>query len=380
MDKIYWGESPSIAKFDRDKFEEFLKQPPEEIKELCLDERRRLKHIIRAEHFDLPTLERICKTTKAARKVAKLQDRSMKAQLSDKAVLNYFAQPSTRTFLSFSTAEAHLGMRREEVRDKQTSSFAKGETEKDALRMFSSYFNAIVFRHPSDVYDLFALWIMKNSDREIPLISAGSGKTEHPTQALLDYYTMYESFGGDLDRKVILWVGDCLRGRTVHSGAKLMALHKNVTQYFVAPEKFQIDEETERYLRSKGTIIHKETHKLEDLVPVADVVYMTRIQDEHGGEGKYDPHFIFTEKMLDSMRDGAILMHPLPKREEIDPAIDYLKRDPRVMYWRQARNGMWTRVALLAYIFGKDKKIREKYNQILQAGRTHRNYNPSRKI
>ena len=367
MEKIYWGESAPVAEYDKEKFRSFCRASPEEIQQACLDQQGKLVHIISAEHFDLSFLEQICDTAQAARNIATLEDKSLKGLLPSKSVLNYFNQPSSRTFLSFSMAESHLGMRREEVRDISTSSYAKGESEKDSLRTVSSYFDALICRHPSDLYGLFAVWVMKNSDREIPVISAGSGTSEHPTQGLLDYYTKRESLQGDLDGKVVAYVGDCLRGRTVHSDAKIQALHKDTTLYFVAPPHLQIDEETEKYAREKGAKVIKITEGIEDVVPLADVIYMTRIQDEHGGDGKYDSRFIFTEKMLGRMKPGAILMHPMPKREEIDPAIDYRRGDNEVVYWRQQRNGMWVRVALLAHIFGVDQQIREQYKKIQRA-------------
>ncbi len=368
LDKINWGPSEGIARFNRGKFEEFATQSPAEIEAACRNEEGRLIHLLRAEHFDLPFLETICETTTAARRIAKLRDNSLKNLLKAYSVLNYFSQPSSRTFLSFSMAEAHLGMRREEVRDLRTSSTAKGESDRDALRTSSSYFDVIVCRTPSDIFDLFALWVMKTSDREISIINAGSGAKEHPTQAVLDYYTIKESFGGEMANKTGLYVGDCLRGRTVHSLAKVLALHPRSTAYFISPEHLQVDPETEQFLLDKKVTVHKISDKhLRELVPLADFVYMTRIQDEHGGNSGYDPRFIFTRAMLDEMKPGAILMHPLPKREEIDPAIDYLHKDPRVMYWREMRNGMWARVALIAHLFGVDQQIREQYAKIKTA-------------
>ncbi|MBI2668884.1 hypothetical protein HYX14_03505 [Candidatus Woesearchaeota archaeon] len=100
------------------------------------------------------------------------------------------------------------------------------------------------------------------------------------------------------------------------------------------------------------------------LVPQADYIYMTRIQNEHGGEAACDPEYVFTKENLEAMKAGAILMHPGPKREEIDPAIDYLRKDPRVMYWRQQRNGMWVRAALLAYIFKRDDQIQDRFETL----------------
>lgn len=361
FENIYWGATDSIKNYNQRRFREFLDQTPKELYEACCDKKGRLKHIIRAEHFDLPFLEKICETANAARKIARLEDNFLKGLLRSKSILNYFQQPSSRTFLSFSTAEAHLGMRREEVRELSTSSTVKGESDRDTLRTISSYFDTIVCRHKGDFFDQFAVWAMKNSDRGIPIINAGSGKAEHPTQGALDYYTIHESFDGNMEGRKIAYVGDCLRGRTVHSLAKIMALHKSSEAYFVAPEELQIDSKTKDYIVTRGTKVHTVSNPLRDLLPEMDVIYMTRMQNEHGGKGEYDRNYIFTLNMLDEMKDGAILMHPLPKREEIDPAIDDIKKDPRVMYWRQVRNGMWTRVGLLAHIFNVDGQIRNRY-------------------
>ncbi len=360
---IYWGPTEEIANYNKTKFLEFLQQPPEKIKKACQDETGRLKHILRAEHFDLDTLNLICDTANAARRISKLEDNFIKNLLKAKSVLNYFQQSSSRTFFSFSAAQAHLGMRREQLRDLKTSSKIKGESDRDSLRTISSYFNAIVCRANSDIFDLFALWVMKNTKRELPILNAGSGKKEHPTQGVLDYYTIRESFDNKIDRKVILFVGDCKRGRTVHSLAKILSQHQHMTMYFVAPQDLQIDKETEDYIRQRGVTVHKTQEPLGNIVPIADVVYMTRIQNEHGGQGDYDPRFKFTEEMLDSMREKSILMHPMPKREEIDPRLDD-NSDNRIMFWRQQRNGMWIRVAILAYLFKVDDKIRERLKKI----------------
>jgi aspartate carbamoyltransferase catalytic subunit len=377
MDDIYWGISDKGAKHNRGSFQEFLEQTPEQIKEACCDDEGRLFHIVNSEHFDLQFLKNICDTAHAARNIVRFEKRMRESGnggpsgflnnlLNYRSVLNYFKQPSTRTLLSFSRAESQLGIQSEDVRDIRTSSESKGESERDSLRTISSYFHAIVARHPSKLYGEFAAWALNNSDRRIPAISGGSGPGEHPTQGLLDYYTMHTSFDGDLDGKTIAFVGDCLRGRTVHSGARILSLHDNMRMLFVAPEEYQIDSETEDYVKNKGVDVEKVTEGLRDVIKESDVVYMTRIQNEHGGTGEYDPRFVFTLDCLDLLPSGGILMHPMPKREEIDPRIDDLSGDQRVMYWREQRNGMWTRVALLSYLFKVDEKIRDYYQNMKQ--------------
>ena len=143
MESINWGNTEKIKNYNQSSFEKFISQSPQEIKAACY-KNGRLKHILRAEHFSLDFLRTICDTATAARRIAKLEDNFLKGLLRSKSILNYFSQPSSRTFLSFSTAEAHLGMRREELRDLKTSSNVKGETDRDSLRTISSYFSFAV--------------------------------------------------------------------------------------------------------------------------------------------------------------------------------------------------------------------------------------------
>lgn len=367
---INWGATPEIAQYHQREFRKFLAQTPEQIRRACCDDEGRLVSIIQAEHFDMPFLERICEVTNATRRTYKFASGNIEGMLRSKKVLDLFAQPSSRTYESFTISEANLGMVSRNIRDLRTSSSAKGESDRDALRSHSSYFNALVFRHPCDYFDIFALWVMRTSDRPIPIINGGAGTKEHPTQALLDYYTIRESLDRNIDGKSFAFVGDCKRGRTVHSLAKVLALHNNIELYFVAPTEYQIDSETERYLIGRGVKFTKVTEGLEGIPEIiTGAVYITRIQDEHDTDGKqkrYDSRFIFTEPMLDQLRYPAVLMHPLPKREEIDPAIDY-RKDRKIMFWRQMRNGMWVRTALFAHIFGVEDKILETYRMCEKA-------------
>ncbi|MAG60324.1 aspartate carbamoyltransferase [archaeon] len=365
MEKIFWGATSQIGEFHKNKFQEFLSKGPNELKKLCTKSNGRLRHIIRAEHMDKEFLNIIYYTANAARKISKIDPNYLKQKLQHVSILNYFAQPSSRTFLSFSRAESKLGIQREEVRELQTSSTVKGESDLDSIRTLSSYFEGMVIRHPSNQFDAFAVWALHNSARPIPIINAGSGSQEHPTQALLDYYTIKRSLK-KIDGISVAFVGDCLRGRTVRSAAKLLCLYNDVTLYFVAPEHLQIDEETQEYCRSNGLKVHKISTEIKEIIKEVDVLYMTRIQNEHGGDGKYPLEFKLNLEMLEAMKENSIIMHPMPKREEMDPRIDYLKNNPKVMIWRQQRNGMWVRVAVLAYIYGKDLEIRNHYAKIEQ--------------
>tara|TARA_Y100000034_G_C6870697_1_gene397475 strand:- start:284 stop:1411 length:1128 start_codon:yes stop_codon:yes gene_type:complete len=361
---ILWGTNRKVADYHIERFEEFVAQPSETIRAICTDEQGRLKHVARAEHFDLDFVTTICETAHAARKLGKLPGNTfLSSLLPYKAALNFFKQPSSRTLTSFFRAEGILGMDRFNVQDITTSSQFKGESDADSLRTASSYADVVVARHPSVDFDLFGVYVATMCGRDFRYVNAGSGPGEHPTQGLLDAYTISESFTGELDGRSIAFVGDCLRGRTVHSLAKILSLYECTEIYFVAPEELQIDQETEDYVTERGVTIHKITDGLRDIAPLVDVVYMTRIQNEHGGGGEYDPRFIFDQDTLDSMKEEAIEMHPLPKREEISPDLDYSK-DPRLMHWREMRNGMWTRVAIMSYLFGVDDRIRQEYDRL----------------
>jgi aspartate carbamoyltransferase catalytic subunit len=214
-------------------------------------------------------------------------------------------------------------------------------------------------RHPQEGFAEKTAWVLNTSERPVPLINAGSGKDQHPTQALLDVYTLQRSFEhrGGIDGKVIAMVGDLKRGRTVRSLSYLMKNYTGVTILYAAPSAFQIGDDIKQFLQVHG-IHFEERGSLDTLLEDADALYMTRIQDEHDVSGESQSHyeeFSLKKDHLTRMKPDAIIMHPLPRRGEIEVAID---RDPRAMYWRQERNGMWTRAALIAMIFASDGIIR----------------------
>ena len=200
---------------------------------------------------------------------------------------------------------------------------------------------------------------LAETDRPIPVVNAGSGPDEHPTQALLDIYTLNRSFirNGGIDGKTITLVGDLKRGRTVRSLSALLTNYKDVNIQFVSPDAFRIEDDLRTKLTNSG-ISFTETDHLEDALKTSDAVYMTRVQDEYdtAGESKGvdTSKFHLKYEHLDLLSDSSIIMHPLPRRNELDPRID---NDPRAKYWRQERNGMWTRVALLTKLLGVDTKI-----------------------
>ncbi|NLB56370.1 MAG: aspartate carbamoyltransferase, partial [Lentisphaerae bacterium] len=209
-------------------------------------------------------------------------------------------------------------------------------------------------------------WSLSNTERPVPIINAGSGKDEHPTQALLDIYTLQRSFEkqGGIDNKTVVFVGDLERGRTVRSLSKLLIKYKNVRQVFVAPDELQISSDILEILDENGTE-YSLSNDFKKAIPEADAIYMTRIQDEWDdatkGSSKIDiTGFSFNASDLQDLKANAVIMHPLPRRCEIDVDVD---PDRRAVYWRQVRNGMWASVALIAHIFDATNTIRAFHGQ-----------------
>lgn len=323
-----------------------------------------LFHVLVAEQFDREQLDVLSDLATQIRFIAKTDDGMdfLRTLLRNKRVMLYFSQPSTRTFLSFRAACQILGMRIGDVRDPATSSEFKGESHEDSVRTFSSYFDCIIMRTKIGGLAERMAWLLSNSERPVPIVNAGSGSDQHPTQALLDVYTLLRSFEGrgGIDGKTIVFVGDLARGRTVRSLAALLINYTDVKQCFIAPEPLQIGDDVLARLDAGG-VSYELSNDLRSFLPKADAVYMTRVQDEwdseKGASAKIDiSKYCLGPEELQLMRPDSIIMHPLPRRKEISTEIDH---DPRAMYWRQMRNGMWIRAAIIASIFSKDGKIRE---------------------
>jgi aspartate carbamoyltransferase catalytic subunit len=279
--------------------------------------------------------------------------------LSHKRAMLYFVQPSTRTFVSFQSACYILGLKVSEIRSTSTSSEIKGESAEDTIRTFSSYADLIIMRHFEEGMAEKSAWLLNRTRRPISVINGGSGKDQHPTQALLDLYTLDISFKerGGIDNKNIIMVGDLKRGRTVRSLTYLLKNFKNVKLTYVSPEYLKIGDDIKAFLK-RHKMPFTESDNLEKALKNADAVYMTRIQDEYdiNNESKNIDYskFHLKKSHLKLMKKDAIIMHPLPRRQELDLAID---EDPRAKFWRQERNGMWVRTALIAYLFGIEDTI-----------------------
>ncbi|MGQ9663515.1 MAG: aspartate/ornithine carbamoyltransferase family protein [Kiritimatiellia bacterium] len=319
-------------------------------------------HVLLAQQFHRKELDYLGHLATRIRFIAKNKPGMIFLQglLCHRRVMLYFSQPSTRTFLSFCAACEILGMRIGEVRDTATSSELKGESREDSVRTFSSYFDLIIMRSEIGGLAERMAWVLSNSERPVPIINAGSGKDQHPTQALLDIYTLQRSFEnrGGIDGKTILFLGDLARGRTVRSLSLLLRNYNNVKQIFAAPERFQIGSDILELLNKAG-VEYELTSDFHSMIPRADAIYMTRVQDEWDSE-KGESHSLdssrywFGVEHLQLLKPDAVIMHPFPRRREIAPEVD---RDHRAVYWRQMRNGMWIRTALIAFIFGEDEEI-----------------------
>jgi aspartate carbamoyltransferase catalytic subunit len=320
-----------------------------------------LFHVIDPRVFERPLLDELCALATHARLLAKSDEgaRALHDLLPTRRAMLYFTQPSTRTFLSFNNACHILGMRTSEIRDPSTSSEVKGESFEDSIRTFSSYVDVIIMRTKESGRAAQAAQLMNGIPRPVPVINAGSGSDQHPTQALLDIYTLQRSFEehGGIDGKVIGMMGDLKRGRTVRSLCYLMKNYYGVRLVFIAPEQFAMQPDVKAHL-DEHRIPYHETTRLDEALPSLDALYVTRMQTEWDTAGESRnvdlSRFSIGAPQLARLKRDAIIMHPLPRGSEIDPAVD---QDPRAMYWRQERNGMWMRAAVLIKIFGAEDRI-----------------------
>jgi len=335
-------------------FEEYFSQPTE-IRVKFYEEAGHLQHVMLANQFSITLMEKLFDIADRIKNITRKANGIdfLKSLLRDKKAMLYFTQPSTRTFLSFLTACQMVGMDTGEVRDPSLSSEYKGESQEDGVRVFSSYFDIIIMRDPKPGFCEYMSYLLDNSSRSVPIINGGSGKDQHPTQALLDLYTIHRSFQkrGGIRKKKYAFVGDLLRGRAVRSSVMLLSQYEDIEFYFVAPSSFQIAEDLEKILKKREIITYK-TNNLDNIIAEVDCIYMTRLQDEYDLSGESNlidySKYSLNSKNVSKMKDNSIILHPLPRRDEISPEVD---ADPRAMYWRQLRNGVYVRAALLLYVF-----------------------------
>lgn len=266
--------------------------------------------------------------------------------LQGKILANLFYEPSTRTSSSFMAAMLRLGGQVIPINNVQYSSVTKGESLPDTVRTLESYSDIIVIRHPEVGAAATAAHYASK-----PVINAGDGVGEHPTQALLDLFTILEELGS-VDKLRVAMVGDLKYGRTVHSLTKLL-VNYDVAFDFVSPDILAMPEDVVDAVR-RGGHTYRVTDSVHEVIGEADVLYVTRVQKERFTDlAQYDrlrDQYVVDEDLMTKAKKSMIVMHPLPRVNEISYAVD---DDPRAAYFRQMRNGMYIRMALLAAVLGK---------------------------
>ncbi|MFT3738980.1 MAG: aspartate carbamoyltransferase [Breznakibacter sp.] len=276
---------------------------------------------------------------------AKFEANPNQKLLDGKVVASLFFEPSTRTRLSFETAINRLGGRVIGFSDSNSSSTTKGETLKDTIKMVGNYADLIVMRHPLEGSARYA-----SEQSRVPVINAGDGANQHPTQTLLDLYSIKKT-QKTLDGIAIVMVGDLKYGRTVHS--LLMAMsHFNPVFHFVAPDELKMPEEYKFFLQQKG-IPYYEYKDFENIIDKADILYMTRVQKERFADPmeyeKVKNTYVLRNCMLKQTKENLRILHPLPRVNEIHTDVD---ANPKAYYFQQAENGVYTRMAIIASILG----------------------------
>lgn len=266
--------------------------------------------------------------------------------LSGHVLANLFYEPSTRTASSFMAAMLRLGGRVIPINEVHYSSVSKGESLPDTIRTLEAYTDIIVLRHPEvGAAQIAADYALK------PIINAGDGIGEHPTQALLDLYTIQQELG-KLDGIKIAMVGDLKYGRTVHSLTKLLSRY-SVDFYFVSPEILRMPADLVSEVKARGRSA-EEVEDVHKVISTVDVLYVTRVQKERFTDlAVYDQVkdlYVVDAELMSAAKQDMVIMHPLPRVGEISYAVD---KDPRAAYFRQVENGMFIRMALLAAVLGK---------------------------
>jgi aspartate carbamoyltransferase catalytic subunit len=275
-----------------------------------------------------------------------LKGKTFPDTLRGRIVATLFYEPSTRTRLSFETGVQRLGGNIISTENAQgSSSNVKGESLEDTIRTLNGYADAIVMRHPEKGSATRA-----DAVSSIPIINGGDGGGDHPTQALYDLYTIRQSKGRS-DKLKIALVGDVLHSRSIHALTQLLGIYDN-DLYLVGPESGLLGDDALAEYRS-GNARVEQSSDMESVLADADVVYINRMQKErYADEGEFEKvkdAFCITPSTLTKMKSDAIILDPLPRVNEIDPAVD---DDPRALYFQQAENGLYVRMAILEYALG----------------------------
>ena len=299
-----------------------------------------MNHIIESQQFDQKFINTIFS-------IADKLEKKTETPLKGKIMASLFYEPSTRTRFSFESAMLRLGGNVITTENaKEFSSAAKGETLEDSIRVINNYADIIVLRHYEEGASKRAVSVSK-----IPVINAGDGIGQHPTQALLDLYTIKKELGR-INGITIALVGDLKHGRTIRSLAYLLGKYDNIKIHLVSPKPLRIANDIKRYLK-KHDVDFAETENLEFVIDKTDVLYQTRIQKERFKTDKeykkFKGCYQINSKLVSKMNKKSIIMHPLPRVDEILPEVDSSRK---AIYFKQARYGLFVRMALLKYLLG----------------------------
>ena len=297
-----------------------------------------MKHLIESQQFNQESLKKLFK-------LADLLEKRKDSSMKNKIMASLFYEPSTRTRFSFESAMLRLGgsvITTENA--KEFSSASKGETLEDSIRVINKYADVIVLRHSEEGASKRASLVS-----DVPIINAGDGPGQHPTQALLDLYTIQRELEKINDITIAL-IGDLKHGRTVRSLAYLLGKYKNIKIYLVSPKKLKIGDDIKKYL-DKHKVNYKETEDLLSIIKTVDVVYQTRIQKERFESikeyEKFKGCYKIDLQMVNQMKSKSIIMHPLPRVDEISIEVD---KSPKAVYFKQAGYGLLIRMAILKTI------------------------------
>ncbi len=300
------------------------------------------KHIISIPELSREELELIVETA------AQLKAQPNPELLKNKVVASCFFEPSTRTRLSFETAVERLGGSVIGFDNGGNTSLAKkGETLADSVQVIASYVDAFVMRHPQEG----AARLASEFSNGVPIVNGGDGANQHPTQTLLDLFSIHET-QGRLDNLNVAFVGDLKYGRTVHSLTQALAKFNNVRFFFISPDALAMPDYICEELSEAG-ISYSMHNNIEEVVPDLDVLYMTRVQKERFDESEYahmKSAFILTASTLLEARDNLKVLHPLPRVDEVTVDVDKTKH---AYYFQQAENGVYAREALLALVLNE---------------------------
>src|SRR3954465_497817 len=302
----------------------------------------RLRHVYESQQFTVPLLMELFNRSRGMERVV---SRGGTLDLQSKIMATLFYQPSTRTRFSFEAAMQRVGGRVVSTEHARSfSSEMEGEQVEDSIRIVGSYSDVIVIRHHEEGGARRAAQVSP-----VPVINAGDGNGgQHPTQALLDLYTIYRE--RPLDGLSVAIIGELDKGRTARSLAYLLAKFDRVKIFFVAPPELQMKPDILEYLDEHGVRYELES-EVERVIGDADVIYQTRIRPERVRDVHGEKGYVIDSALLGKMKADALILHPLPRTVELDKSVD---DDPRALYFRQAANGLYVRMALLTMLLDQN--------------------------